>query len=122
MKQPIQPIEKDINGHFRFKENAIVQYLLDRGPFDMNHLAAQGFSNEDSEQFAQLIGYSLNGFGELSYVSDETYDTAHRMAYEGESEAEARSKSQEETLSAIREGIRDAAVAAFKIHPDNLQP
>ncbi len=39
-----------------------------------------GFSDEDREQFAQLIGYSLNGFGELSYVSEETYEAAERSA------------------------------------------
>ncbi|HEY9661654.1 MAG TPA: hypothetical protein V6C65_24625, partial [Allocoleopsis sp.] len=31
-------------------------------------------------QFAQLIGYSLSGFGDLSYVSDETYAAASSMA------------------------------------------
>jgi hypothetical protein len=31
------------------------------------------FDREDWEQFAQLIGYSLDGFGELSYVSQETH-------------------------------------------------
>jgi len=38
-----------------------------------------GFPQEDREQFAQLIGYSLSGFGELDYVSDETYEVAERM-------------------------------------------
>jgi len=71
-KHPIQPIAPDKNGTMRFKENAIVSYLLDNGPFDMNQLARLPFSNEDWEQFAQLIGYSLSGFGELSYVSDDT--------------------------------------------------
>ena len=34
------------------------------------------FSNEDREQFAQLIGYPFSGWGELSYVSDKTYELA----------------------------------------------
>ena len=58
-KHPIQPIEKDEHGTYRFKPNAIVQYLLDKGPFDLNHLAMKAattpFSQEDREQFAQLI-------------------------------------------------------------------
>lgn len=76
MRHPIQPLSKDNNGVLRFKQNAIVKYLFDAGPFDMNQLAVIPFSQEDQEQFAQLIGYSLSGFGELSYVSDETYNRA----------------------------------------------
>jgi len=80
MKQthPIQPIIKDKNGTLRFKENAIVSFLLDAGPFDMNKLAYMPFTQEDREQFAQLIGYSLGGFGELRYVSDKTYKRAEK--------------------------------------------
>ena len=76
IKHPVQPLVEDEYGVIRFKENKIVQYLLDKGPIDMNHLALEGFSQEDEEQFAQLIGYSLSGFGDLSYVSDETYNRA----------------------------------------------
>ncbi len=42
----------------------------------MNDLAMLNFSNEDRIQFAQLIGYSHSGFGELSYVDDQTYEAA----------------------------------------------
>lgn len=76
MNHPIQPLQLDSRGVLRFKPNAIVQYLLDRGPFDMNHLAMQGFSDPDREQFAQLIGYSHDGFGTLSYATDRVYDKA----------------------------------------------
>lgn len=75
-KHPIQPLVADEHGALRFKKNAIVNYLLDNGPFDMNHLARVSFTQEDREQFAQLIGYSLVGFGTLSYVSDETFNRA----------------------------------------------
>jgi len=76
MKHPIQPLEKDANGVLRFKENKIVGYILDNGGIDLNQIACVDFNVEDREQFAQLIGYSLSGFGELSYVTDETYNTA----------------------------------------------
>lgn len=76
MKHPIQPLEKDEHGTLRFKANAIVRYLLNSGDIDMNHLAVLPFSQNDREQFAQLIGYSLCGFSELSYVSHETYEKA----------------------------------------------
>ena len=75
-QHPIQPLEKDPNGVLRFKENKIVRFLLDNGGYDMNQIATMSFSKEDREQFAQLIGYSLCGFGDLSYVSDETYERA----------------------------------------------
>lgn len=75
-KHPIQPIVTDGYGTFRFKGNEIVKFLLDNGGFDMNDLAMMVFTDEDREQFAQLIGYSVSGFGSLSYVSDETYDKA----------------------------------------------
>lgn len=75
-KHPIQPLELDQHQRLRFKENAIVRYLLDNGGIDMNKLAVLEFSQEDREQFAQLIGYSFDGFGELSYVSDATYNAA----------------------------------------------
>ena len=80
MKHPIQMLKEDDHGVVRFVDNPIVRYLLDNGPFDMNHLAV-AFSapeyREDAEQFAQLIGYSLSGFSELSYVSDEAFEMAH---------------------------------------------
>jgi hypothetical protein len=75
-KHPIQPLVTHDQGIVRFKENEIVSFLLAAGPFDMNKLALMKFSDEDREQFAQLIGYSLSGFSELSYVTDKTYKTA----------------------------------------------
>ena len=68
MTYPRQHTAPDEHGVTRFKANAIVQYLLDNGPFDMNHLAVQDFSDEDRCQFAQLIGYSESGYETLSYV------------------------------------------------------
>ncbi len=68
MKHPRQPAVQDEHGIERFKSNAIVRYLLDNGPFDMNHLAVQSFSDEDECQFAKLIGYSVCGYEDLSYV------------------------------------------------------
>ena len=72
MKHPIQPLCFDGYGTVRFKKNEIVEFLLDNGGFDMNKLALLDFSDEDREQFAQLIGYSIYGFSELSYVSLDT--------------------------------------------------
>lgn len=63
-------------GRRRFQMNPIVRYLLDNGPFDMNSLARLPFDDDDRAHFAQLIGYSLSGWGELSYVSDAYYKRA----------------------------------------------
>lgn len=69
---PMQPLIIDEHGTVRFKKNEIVRVLLDTGVLDMNKLAVLNFSREDREQFAQLIGYSVSGFGDLSYVSKES--------------------------------------------------
>jgi hypothetical protein len=80
MRHPIQEVYLDEHKRARFRENKIVKFLLEAGPFDMNQLACMPFSKEDREQFAQLIGYSVTGFGELSYVSDEAYNEAESKA------------------------------------------
>ena len=80
IKFPLQPLHRDGCGVIRFKENKIVRYLLDAGPFDMNQLALMSFPREDREQFAQLIGYSVSGFGDLSYSSRATVKLADKTA------------------------------------------
>jgi hypothetical protein len=83
-KHPMQPVILDENGTPRFKENAIVRYLLDSARqanvTDLNRLALIPFSNEDREQLAQLIGYSTSGYGELSYASASSVWDADRAA------------------------------------------
>lgn len=64
---PHQPVIIDEHGRERYKTNEVVRYLLDEGPFDMNHLARIPFPLEDRQQFAQLIGYSVDGYDTLSY-------------------------------------------------------
>lgn len=77
-EHPIQPLEDDGNAVLRFKQNNIVRYLLDHGSIGLNQLALIDFPKEDHEQFAQLIGYSLSGFGDLSFVSDSTFEKASK--------------------------------------------
>lgn len=79
-KHPIQPIVTDDEGILRFKKNHIVRDLLDftsnRG-FDLNEIARRNYSREDRQQLAQLIGYSLSGYGSLrNYVDDDAYVAA----------------------------------------------
>ena len=81
-KLPTQPLYYDRHGTTRFRENALVRFLLDEAregrQCDLNRLAEMEFPREDRVQFAQLIGYSLSGFGELSYVSNVAYARAER--------------------------------------------
>jgi hypothetical protein len=70
---PMQPLVKDDQGIVRFKRNAIVDFLARER---LNDLARMDFSAEDWEQLAQLIGYSVAGFSELSYVREELKDEA----------------------------------------------
>lgn len=72
IRHPIQPLVWDKHKVLRFKQNKIVRYLLDNGGIDLNQIAILGFSKEDQEQFAQLIGYSVGGFFDLDYVSRKT--------------------------------------------------
>lgn len=80
-KHPTQPLIWDTKMAdarvLRFKPNKIVQFLLDHnGKFGLNELACMDFSREDRQQFAQLIGYSLQGYGDLSYVTDAAWNRA----------------------------------------------
>lgn len=116
IKQPIQPIVDN-----RFVVNKIVEYLLDNGGIDMNDLARKDFTQDDRQQFAQLIGYSLSGYADLGYVSDEAYDAAQAMADDPTiKDYEARNKALTAQLNEARDHIRNAAVALFRVHPDDL--
>ena len=83
-KHPMQPIVLAPDKVLRFKANAIVRHLLDlcteRGIASMNTIAVLPFSVEDREQFAQLIGYSVSGFGDLSYARRATVAAANAVA------------------------------------------
>ncbi len=125
MKNPIQPLAKDAKSVLRFKENAIVRHLLDTHPtVNMNRLAGMEFTNDDRQQFAQLIGYSLDGYGSLSsYVDDEAYAAAAHMA-DGLDERDARIAALEQKLSEMREAVsmlREPVARLLEMHPDDLE-
>ena len=122
---PIQPLVKDGHGVLRFKANAIVRHLLDTHPtVDMNTLARGDFTDEDRQQFAQLIGYSLSGYSELrSYVSDEAYSAAAHRA-DGLDDRDARITGLEQKLDelrAARDALREPVARLLGMHPDDLQ-
>lgn len=76
----MQPLVSDSAGDVRFKKNLIVDFLLLKGGYDMNDINDIEFPVEDREQFLQLIGYSVGGFSEITYVRAATVDLADRLA------------------------------------------
>lgn len=86
----------------------------------MNHLAIRDFCRDDAEQFAQLIGYSLSGFSELSYVSDEVYSAAVETWERGSDEKDARIATLTKKIGFLRSEMRDAVAELYGIHPDDL--
>jgi len=120
-QNPIQPLVTDKHGVLRFKANKIVKMLLDRGSLNMNDIAEfAGVSRDDRIQFAQLIGYSLCGFGDLSYADEVTYATASRMHENGISETEARNNHLEETLHSVQEKLREGVAELYEICSEDL--
>lgn len=125
MKHPIQPIITDPHGVERFKENKIVSALLDFGRdhgFGLNQIACLPFTVEDRRQLTQLIGYSVSGYGDLSYVTEadlEEVDQAEaaRRGDAGSDSEVARLKAKvdalEKKLSAAREALSDRNTSRF---------
>lgn len=124
MKNPIQPLAMDSHNVLRFKKNAIVDHMLNvcqKHGCSLNDLACMEFSNDDRSQLAQLIGYSLSGYGELGYVGNDAYCVAEKMAKENKSEVEARIEYLEEELAEVRKSLCEPVARLFGIHPDDLK-
>lgn len=120
MKHPIQPIVTDDHGVYRFKANTIIQHLFNTRVLDLNEIAVMSFPVEDRVQLAQLIGYSISGFGDLSYVSNDDYRAAYAMTETDNNEKDAKIQSLEATLDDIRVGLKKASAAAFRIAEEDL--
>jgi hypothetical protein len=76
-----RPIVDDGTGTLRFEENRLVRRLLDEASkrgFGLNELAAGSYDNEDFreewQELSQLLGYSISGYEDLSYVDDDALD------------------------------------------------
>jgi hypothetical protein len=73
-KHPMQPIWMAPDKVARFADNEAVKLLLDHSQahgFGLNELMLRDISQEDRMQLAQLIGYSVSGFGDLSYADPD---------------------------------------------------
>lgn len=123
---PMQPVGTAEDGILRFRENRVVSKLLDlaseRG-VNLNTLVfhANDCPQEEWEQFYQLIGYSLSGYGSLGRVSEISYDTAAKMAHdEIEDSKDARILALEECLYDVKVSLRDGVARLYGRHPDDL--
>ena len=78
---PDQPLVFDSQGTVRFRENKLVSHLVDwAGPRGMGlnelvaHAREHDLADDEYAQLAQLIGYSVSGWGTLSFASDEAVE------------------------------------------------
>lgn len=82
-RHPRQPLIVDDTGVVRFKQNRIVYALLNRcrdAGFGLNEIVREGFDADDYDQFMQLIGYSVSGYGELSSSPKDAVRRADKKA------------------------------------------
>ncbi len=123
MNHPTQPVILDEDNRFRFKANPIVRKLLevakDNG-YGLNEIARGDWEREDYLQLMQLIGYSLNGYAELSCVTSEDMAVADALAESEETEEQIRIRYLQGELAALREVLREPMARLFGIHPDDL--
>ena len=69
-RQPMQPVEMAADQVVRFKRNQIIcdmQELCAKHGLDLNEIACRDYSKDDRSQLMQLIGYSVSGYGSLSF-------------------------------------------------------
>jgi len=79
-KHPMQPVEIAKDGVIRFKQNKLVRFLVDQYGLNQLHMRCSEATEEDWNQLAQLIGYSVSGFGDLSYADPEIVAKADEIA------------------------------------------
>lgn len=68
-RHPMQPVVIAADQVVRFKDNQIVQDMLElcrKHGFDLNEMAMRDYSKDDRSQLMQLIGYSVSSYGSLS--------------------------------------------------------
>ncbi len=84
----MQPIHLASDGVVRFKANPLVVRLLEvcrQYEFGLNELRDRQparVTGDDWQQLAQLIGYSVSGFGDLSYADPHAVQQADAIAAE----------------------------------------
>jgi len=74
---PMQPVVM-VGNVIRFKANPLVRILLDAYPNGLNGLCGKDPDRDEAawSQLAQLIGYSVSGYRDLSYAEDRVSEAA----------------------------------------------
>lgn len=121
-KHPLQPLWIAPDGVLRFKENAIVNAVLDHASehgLGLNELARSGkFTREDWTQLRQLIGYSHSA---IPNMDEESWQAAEAVYKAGMSEVEARYNYARDMLDSLRKTLRTPMAELFEVHSDNLK-
>lgn len=123
---PIQPLYLTQDGVIRFKESGIVRKLLDFGHskgYGLNEIVRDpDTTREDLVQLYQLMGYSLDGYGELQAVTDADYNAASAMADDPTMDSQAaRIAALEGALSELRILMATPVATLYGIHEDDLK-
>jgi len=105
-KHPIQPLIEDSHGTIRFKENKLIRRLLEQSGISLNEIGLWDVSKDDFSQFAQLIGYSHDGYCGLEYADRIVADAAEQMCNYGMSEQDARMAALESRVKELETSIR----------------
>lgn len=90
MDHPMQPIYRDKDGILRFRANGIIRKIAEDKMIDLNAVpnwmhTFPGITQDDVDQFWQLMGYSVGGYVELAgsdVISNEAADRAEAKANE----------------------------------------
>lgn len=85
-EQPMQPIYIDNKGVARFQSNKIVDWLFVTQKISLNEISAMCQNSKipkvDQMQFWQMLGYSVSGFGDLSFADKEVVAQADAITEE----------------------------------------
>jgi len=114
-------IKPDEHGNLRFPRNAIVEHLLDNYDGGLNLLRTKAFSDEDWKAFTKLLGYSLRGWSELSFVTPVDIAEAEASA-SGKDPRDARIAALEEELAHLNQALNRLRGPLMEIFGDYLEP
>ena len=126
MKHPLQKVHLDKNDTFRFVQNEIVCFMVEKLKefgFDLNDLHANcNASSDDWDQFNQLIGYSVSGIpARNSDVCDIPYQLMNEDGtLKGDDPNTLSFNFYEKRLNDLKKQLAEPMAELFDIHPADL--
>jgi protein-tyrosine-phosphatase len=129
MKHPIQKVHIDEKGTFRFMQNEIVNFMLEKlrsFGYDLNdlHLDCHKVDPDDWDQFNQLIGYSVSG---IPLKNEKIHDVAQSLYDEkkdklkGDDPNTIKESHYEEAYNNLKDALREPIAELYHIHPSDLE-